>query len=58
MSTAAAYSGPERRFIQRRKEADRRTMIRFELEKAPRRTEKDRRVSAKVRDIWAGRENF
>ncbi len=46
-----AYQGPERRKAQRRKgEQERRQMIRFEPDKAPRRS-KDRRKQS----IWDGR---
>lgn len=46
---------PERRIQQRRQSVkDRRQMIRFELDKEPRRSGKDRRVS----DMWAGRDQF
>ena len=58
MPTAVAYSGPERRAFQRRQNADRRAMVRFELEKAPRRSGKDRRGRVTTEDIWSGRENF
>ncbi len=43
----------ERRRKQRRNQADRRGMVRFELDKEPRRTVKDRR---KQQDIWTGRD--
>jgi len=46
---------PERRIAERRQaDKDRRQMIRFELDKSPRRSGKDRRIS----DLWSGRENF
>jgi len=46
---------PERRLIERRQSVkDRRQMIRFELDKAPRRSGKDRRLT----DMWAGRDQF
>ncbi len=48
------YTGPDRRKEQRRKNKDRREMIRFELEKTPRRSGKDRRQN----DVWNGREMF
>lgn len=38
----------------RQAEKDRREMIRFEMDKKPRRSGKDRRIS----DLWAGRELF
>jgi hypothetical protein len=45
----------ERRIAQRRQgEKDRRQMIRFEMDKTPRRTGNDRRVS----DFWKGRDKF
>ena len=58
MQARVAYSGPERRFLQRRKEGDRRAMIRFELDKLPRRSGQDRRKGTVNEDIWSGRENF
>ncbi|EHQ53092.1 hypothetical protein ECTPHS_10406 [Ectothiorhodospira sp. PHS-1] len=48
------YTGPERRKGERRKLPDRREMIRFELEKEPRRSGKDRRKSRQ--DLWARRD--
>jgi len=49
------YAGPERRIAERRQSVkDRRQMIRFELDKEPRRGGKDRRIS----DLWVGREQF
>jgi len=46
----------DRRVIADRRQAekDRREMIRFELDKTPRRSGKDRRIS----DLWAGREHL
>ena len=49
------FKHPERRKEQRRQTAsDRRAMIRFELEKTPRRSGKDRRL----KDVWAGRDKY
>lgn len=48
------YKGPERRVAQRRKNEDRRDMMRFEPTKTPRRTGKDRRVKS----IWDDRNGF
>ena len=45
------YTGPERRVQQRRELKDRREMVRFELDKEPRRSGKDRRESA---EVWKG----
>ena len=46
---------PERRIGERRlAEKDRRQLIRFELDKTPRRSGKDRRSA----DLWRGREQF
>lgn len=46
---------PERRVMQRRQgEKDRRQMIRFELDKTPRRSGNDRRSP----DFWKGRDKF
>jgi len=50
----APYTGPERRVEQRRKNTDRRESIRFELEKEPRRSGKDRRRS--IEDLWERRD--
>jgi hypothetical protein len=50
----APYTGPERRAEQRRKTSDRRESIRFELEKEPRRSGKDRRRS--IQDLWERRD--
>lgn len=49
-----AYKGPERRIAQRRKNEDRRDMLRFEPTKDPRRSNKDRRVNS----IWDARNGF
>lgn len=49
-----AYTGPERRIEQRRKNEDRRDMLRFETTKTPRRSGKDRRVKS----IWDDRNGF
>ncbi|MCG5509361.1 hypothetical protein [Ectothiorhodospira lacustris] len=48
------YTGPERRRGERRKQPDRREMIRFELEKDPRRSGRDRRKDR--RDLWERRD--
>ncbi|MEJ2343952.1 MAG: hypothetical protein P8076_07000 [Gammaproteobacteria bacterium] len=48
-----SYSGPERRRGQRRKLNDRREMVRFEPDKTPRRSGKDRRSD---KDIWRHRD--
>ena len=50
------YIGPERRVEQRRKQADRRAAIRFEPEKSPRRSGKDRRINST--GVWDGRRGF
>lgn len=42
------YRGPERRIKQRRENKDRREMIRFEPDKEPRRSGKDRRVDSEA----------
>jgi len=57
MSTdGEVYMGPERRKGgDRRKSSDRRDGIRFEPEKNPRRSGKDRRRSAK-KDVWERRD--
>ena len=47
------YTGPERRKGERRKNTDRRESIRFEPDKKPRRSGKDRRKNS--RDLWEGR---
>lgn len=49
------YSGIDRRREQRRQLSDRREMIRFELDKAPRRSGWDRRVN---QNVWKDRERF
>jgi len=52
---ANTYAGPERRSgKERRSGPDRREMVRFELEKDPRRSGKDRRM--KVEDLWDRRD--
>lgn len=51
----APYTGEERRKGQRRKEKDRRTMVRFEPEKEPRRKNNGRRKDDGV-DIWDRRD--
>jgi hypothetical protein len=48
------YDGPERRIEQRRKIPDRRAMVRYEPEKHPRRSGRDRRNVHK--DIWEFRD--
>ncbi len=45
------YTGPERRIEQRRKKADRRELIRFELDKGPRRRGNGRR-QGDMKDLW------
>lgn len=50
------YIGHERRAEQRRLESDRRQAIRFEPDKNPRRSGKDRRTHGK--SAWDGREGF
>ncbi|MDH5445507.1 MAG: hypothetical protein OEY52_08105 [Gammaproteobacteria bacterium] len=50
------YIGPERRVEQRRKNSDRRAAIRFEPDKSPRRSGKDRRSGGK--SVWDGRGGF
>ena len=51
-----SYNGPERRREQRRKLPDRRAMIRFEPDKTPRRSGKDRRTANK--SVWDDRDGF
>ncbi len=51
METTRTYRGPERRHRQRRESADRRDLIRFEPEKTPRRSGKDRRID---HSAWGG----
>lgn len=48
------YKGTERRRYHRRTGHDRRAMIRFELDKEERRTQKDRRTG----NIWDGRDRL
>jgi hypothetical protein len=48
------YMGPERRKGERRKTPDRRAMIRFEPDKTPRRSGKDRRRANQ--DLWDKRD--
>jgi hypothetical protein len=48
------YNGPERRKGERRKIPDRRAEIRFEPDKSPRRSKKDRRKDNQ--DIWDRRD--
>ncbi len=48
------YDGPERRREQRRKMADRRKVVRFEMDKEPRRKKKGRR--AEDLDLWDRRD--
>jgi len=54
MSVDDDYKGPERRIEQRRKSKDRRDMLRFEPDKTPRRSGKDRRIKS----IWDDRNGF
>lgn len=54
MDTTDADPHPERRRTQRRQQGDRRELIRFEPDKEPRRTGKDRRKGDQ--DVWDGRE--
>ncbi len=54
-SVKETYTGPERRIRQRRQQVDRRVEIRFELDKTPRRSGRDRRVA--TQSVWDGR-NF
>lgn len=49
------YTGTERRVEQRRKNADRREMVRFEPEKEPRRKLKGRRKEDGA-DVWDKRD--
>jgi len=49
------FRSPARRRGERRINADRREMIRFEPEKNPRRSGKDQRKS---KDLWLGRDKF
>ena len=48
------YTGPERRKGQRRETVDRRENLRYEPEKEPRRSGKDRRRS--THDLWDRRD--
>ncbi len=50
------YIGSERRAEQRRNSSDRRTAIRFEPDKTPRRSGRDRRTHGK--SVWDGRDGF
>lgn len=52
IESGSAYTGPERRRAQRRVRVDRRTIVRFELDKAPRRSGTDRRSSVGTGNIW------
>ncbi|MFV2056093.1 MAG: hypothetical protein ACC707_06460 [Thiohalomonadales bacterium] len=54
-SPAKTYNGLERRIEIRREIVDRREMIRFELDKEPRRNGKDRRITTA---LWNGRDRF
>ena len=56
MSDEEIYTGPERRKGERRKNKDRREMMRFEPSKDPRRSGKDRRKTAGKGDLWEGRD--
>lgn len=49
------YAGPERRVEQRRKKTDRRSMVRFEPDKDPRRKQKGRRKEDGA-DPWERRD--
>lgn len=49
------YSGPERRVEQRRKSPDRRSIVRFEPDKEPRRKNKGRRKEDGG-DVWDRRD--
>ncbi len=53
-SEVEPYTGPERRKSERRKNSDRRGAVRFELDKDPRRSGKDRRRSEG--DLWERRD--
>lgn len=53
-SDKPAYNGPERRKEERRKIPDRRQAIRFEPDKVPRRSGKDRRKTGT--DMWERRD--
>ncbi len=48
------YTGPDRRKGERRKNSDRRSSVRFEVGKEPRRSGKDRRRAN--RDLWDKRD--
>jgi hypothetical protein len=52
--TPTTYTGRERRKTQRRQHSDRRTMIRFEPSKDPRRKILERRFYS----VWEGRNGF
>ncbi len=54
MISTPDYSGADRRIVVRRKEVDRRDLIRFEPSKDPRRSGKDRRKTLK--DDWERRD--
>ena len=56
MSDENEYTGPERRKGERRKQKDRRELMRFEPNKDPRRSGKDRRKSQGSQDVWEGRD--
>jgi hypothetical protein len=51
MTNETAYTGVERRVMQRRVQPDRRTLIRFEPDKEPRRKNSGRR-KGEVGDYW------
>ena len=55
MTDESPYTGPESRKDQRRKNSDRRTMIRYEPGKEGRRSGKDRRKTNQ--DLWKDRDN-
>jgi len=56
MSDEKEYNDIERRKGERRKNNDRRDMMRFEPTKEPRRSGKDRRKTKGKDDMWTGRD--
>ena len=58
IESSLAYTGPEQRRAQRRVRADRRTIVRFELDKPPRRSGNERRRNAGTTDIWTRGKHF
>ncbi len=54
MISTPEYSGPDRRIAARRKEVDRRELIRFEPSREPRRSGQDRRKT--LNDDWERRD--